>query len=152
MGIVVKDWSDAEKETLRRMRAAGAAYSAIAVVLSRTRSACAAMGMRLGLSVSKTQVCSPAIPVRSLHTPHVPAPVRMPSLPLACGFFTTCQWPIDAKNYSIKCGAPTAGTKPYCAEHCAVAYVPLKPYRRSTRTPAVHKAVAAQNLRAGVEW
>lgn len=37
----------------------------------------------------------------------------------------TCRWPIgDPKHEDFRfCGKPVAAGKPYCGEHCAVAYV-----------------------------
>jgi GcrA cell cycle regulator len=37
----------------------------------------------------------------------------------------TCRWPIgDPKNEDFRfCGKPVAAGKPYCGEHCSVAYV-----------------------------
>jgi hypothetical protein len=35
-----------------------------------------------------------------------------------------CRWPLDEAGW---CGAPTAGRKPFCAEHAARAYLPREP-------------------------
>jgi GcrA cell cycle regulator len=48
----------------------------------------------------------------------------------------TCRWPVGDPRSSrfFFCGAPAAHNKPYCAEHCARAY--LRPRARSDNTRA----------------
>ncbi len=39
-----------------------------------------------------------------------------------------CRWPFDAANGGFEyCGAPASPGRPYCSEHTAIAYVPLRP-------------------------
>lgn len=54
-----------------------------------------------------------------------------PALPEAKGIetlrFSTCRWPVGAASGRGQpfCGATTAGIKPYCPGHCAIAYRPV---------------------------
>lgn len=45
-----------------------------------------------------------------------------------------CSWPIGEPGEEgfHFCGSPATPGKPYCAEHCAIAYVPIKDRRHSS--------------------
>ena len=47
--------------------------------------------------------------------------------------FTSCQWPNgdpQEKDFNF-CGAKTVKNKPYCAEHCSIAYIDEKDLRKA---------------------
>ena len=52
---------------------------------------------------------------------------------------STCHWPLGDGPFTF-CGCQVQEGSPYCAEHHAVAYVPLRPfvstYREGRRTAA----------------
>lgn len=60
-----------------------------------------------------------------------PAPIKSQPVVASYGRVAPCCWPIgEPRTKSFRfCGAPSAPGRPYCAEHCAVAYVPTR-YRQ----------------------
>ena len=58
--------------------------------------------------------------------------------------FTTCQWPYgdpQEKNFHF-CGAKPMDNKPYCQEHCDIAYIDEKELRKSKESNK-HNKIAA---------
>jgi GcrA cell cycle regulator len=64
-----------------------------------------------------------------------PAPPQSAPTPAEPGTANTCCWPIgDPGTPTFRfCGNPALATRPYCAEHAAIAY--CLPGRRGTATP-----------------
>ncbi|MBI29679.1 MAG: hypothetical protein CFH21_00546 [Alphaproteobacteria bacterium MarineAlpha5_Bin11] len=58
--------------------------------------------------------------------------------------FSTCQWPYgdpQEKDFYF-CGAKPLDSKPYCQEHCQVAYIDEKELKRQ-KDAIKHKKIAA---------
>ena len=108
-------WTEERTETLKRLWAAGRSARQIADELGDgvTRNAVIGKANRLGLSTPTKKAA-----------PEEEKPVRTPGKK-----GRTCQWPIGhpgTKGFRF-CGKPAEPNRPYCAEHCAIAYRGLSP-------------------------
>ena len=107
-------WTEERIERLKKMWQEGSTASQIADELGGvSRNAVIGKAHRLGLSGRPT----PAKPVVK--------PPEEPRRPVAAGpSGKACMWPVgDPKTPDFHfCGAPTEPGRPYCANHCAVAY------------------------------
>ena len=105
------NWTEERVAELRRLWAQGLSASQIAKRLGTdiTRNAVIGKAHRLGLAGRPSPIQGEIKPRR------VPANYKGP----------TCQWPIgDPSTNEFKfCGAPSEFGRPYCAEHCGVAYL-----------------------------
>ena len=69
--------------------------------------------------------------------PRKPRPAPVERMPEAPRFYSpgpiaparVCQWPIEGRGSGIRfCEAPVEAVgRPYCAEHCAIAFEPVRP-------------------------
>ncbi len=104
-------WTDETVETLRDMWAAGASAREIGERIDATRNAVIGKANRLGLShraaTAKPKPEGPPKPMSPLDLNE-----RM------------CRWPIGHPGDSDFrfCGAQRVAGRPYCPEHCALAY------------------------------
>lgn len=77
---------------------------------------------------------APIPPPRRIHRKKVPQVAAQPQPVIArYGRVQPCCWPLDLPNGKFRyCDAPSAPGKPYCPEHCQIAYVPVddRPHRR----------------------
>ena len=100
------DWTDEHVETLKQLWKQGLSSRQIADHFGETtRNAVIGKAHRLGLPSRTT-------------------PARKPSRPLLALGERACQWPIGhpgAKDFNF-CGAVAGAGKPYCSEHCMIAY------------------------------
>src|SRR5262249_52142767 len=107
------EWTSERVETLRRLWLQGQTASQIAAQLGETtRNAVIGKAHRLGLSAkaAPARVEPPPLPV-------APVPAMTPSS-------RGCLWPVgDPQQPDFHlCGRPSETGRPYCAEHCAIAY------------------------------
>lgn len=81
----------------------------------------------------------PNVNVKKRSTP-LPSSVTIAELTDA-----TCRWPVDEPGSSgfRYCGAPVAGTAPYCSRHAKLAYQPTKPVRRPPDRHALFPGLVA---------
>jgi GcrA cell cycle regulator len=108
------EWTSERVETLRRLWLQGQTASQIAAQLGETtRNAVIGKAHRMGLS---TKAAAPA----RVELPPAPVAVAPAMVPSNRG----CLWPVgDPKQPDFHfCGRPSETGRPYCAEHCAVAY------------------------------
>ena len=100
------EWTEARVDELKRLWEDGLSASQIAERLGDiTRNAVIGKAHRLGLSAR-------------------PSPIKRVNLPLAGPHERMCQWPIgNPRDADFRfCGHVAAVDRPYCDEHCAVAY------------------------------
>lgn len=124
------NWTEADTETLKFLRAKGYSASQISAALGGrySRNACIGRAARLGLSApSITRHIERKKPRPVIKAP-VPAVILEPLGPVGDfpdrGF---CQYPMNALDAPFQCcGRPNKPLKPYCHDHSAVAFVPPK--------------------------
>ena len=107
------EWTSERVETLRRLWLQGQTASQIAAQLGETtRNAVIGKAHRLGLS---TKAAPPRVEL-----PPPPVTIAPAAVPSNRG----CLWPVgDPKQPDFHfCGQPSETGRPYCADHCAVAY------------------------------
>jgi GcrA cell cycle regulator len=104
-------WTDEAVETLRTMWSAGASAREIGERVGATRNAVIGKANRLGLSH------------RAKAAKAKPEAKPQPMSPLDLNE-RMCRWPIGhpGDNDFRFCGAQRIPGRPYCADHCAVAY------------------------------
>ncbi len=104
-------WTDEAVETLRTMWAAGASAREIGERVGTTRNAVIGKANRLGLS-HRAKAAKPKPEAK----PHPMSPLDLNE--------RMCRWPIGhpGDNDFRFCGAQRIPGRPYCADHCAVAY------------------------------
>ncbi len=137
-------WTDERVEQLKQLWGGGMTAAQIAERIGGTsRNAVIGKAHRLGLSVSKAPkprtaapnlaksapaavtaaAAPPPPPTASPQSP--PPPKRQPDVRAAdLPWHRRCQWPIGhpgERDFHF-CGAAAADSKPYCTEHCALAY------------------------------
>ncbi len=106
-------WTEADVELLKKLWAEGLSASEIAKRLDGvTRNAVIGKVHRLGLSGRRSPIARKPKPA--------PKPRRVPGYK-----GPTCQWPLgDPGDPDFGfCGGPAVPGRPYCEEHCAMAYV-----------------------------
>lgn len=108
------EWSNEQVEELVRLWDEGLSTSEIGKKLGTTKNAVVGKAHRLGLSKRQS-------PIRK--KPNKPTVIRMKELRAGM-----CSWPTGepGKPDFHFCGKPAVPGKPYCAEHCAKAYVGSK--------------------------
>lgn len=124
-------WTDERVEILKKLWAKETPAAEIAEVLGTTRNAVIGKAHRLGLSAKKSAAAdkknasgegknTSASRSKTKESP----PKRKGKTGLLDLTERTCRFPIghpDKKGFHF-CGEPPLPGKPYCAEHCAVAY------------------------------
>ena len=137
------------KEQLRQLWAEGLSMAAIGRRMGVSKNAVVGKARRMGLSGRPSPIIVTGAP-RKRRSPRAmgntlpvvassakPEPVEPPALkvvfkPLASHF---CCWPLgDPGTKSFRfCDEPSRPGKPYCEDHCAVAYVKMQPTVRDNR-------------------
>ena len=133
-------WTEERIDDLRRLWDAGYSASAIGKQIGMSKNAVIGKAHRLGLrarpSPIRRSAPKPILTGRiRLEEPRTePAPPPPPVRPRRIARGSTCLWPIgDPGDTDFRfCEEPVAEGKPYCAEHCAKAYIA----RRSGETAA----------------
>jgi len=109
MGIDTGFWTDDRILELRLRFEAGESYQKIADAMGCTKNAALAKAKRLGFDDRRS---SPEVLKPKRH------PIEFPPV-------SRCQWPIgDPGEEGFRfCGDAAKTERPYCAKHCAIAYV-----------------------------
>lgn len=162
-------WTDEKNAQMRALFVQGESYSRIARMLGTTRSAVAGRvlrrhwrrdrndarkGCREENDVCQANAAPATEPDTAIKTENT-AGVSTGPARRADGAFATmldvadgeCRWPVGdpgAEDFHL-CGAQAVPGKPYCACHCAVAYVPGK--ARGTSESAAYLAYLQGNRR-----
>lgn len=111
------EWTEERISKLKTLWTDGKSASQIAVAFGDvTRNAVIGKVHRLGLS-------SRPSPIRRQAAPPAPAPVPITRRQARVGE-KQCHWPIGHPGETgfHFCGGPAEPDRPYCAEHCAMAY------------------------------
>lgn len=118
------EWTDEQIDELVRLWNEGLPTSEIGRLLGTTKNAVVGKAHRLGLSKRQS-------PIRK--KPDEPEVIRMKELRAGM-----CSWPIGepGKPDFHFCGRQAVPGKPYCAEHCAMAYVTGRGERKETTEAA----------------
>jgi GcrA cell cycle regulator len=111
-------WTDDRIANLKKLWSEGLTTVEIGKRLGVSKNAVVGKAHRLGLK-------SRPSPIRRLGKKPEPKKEEATVYTLATLTTLTCRWPIgDPKEEDFHfCGKPIFLTKPYCAEHCAQAYV-----------------------------
>ena len=133
-------WTEERVDDLRRLWDAGYSASAIGKQIGMSKNAVIGKAHRLGLrarpSPIRRSAPKPILAGRiRLEEPRSePAPPPPPVRPRRIARGSTCLWPIgDPGDDDFRfCNEPVVEGKPYCAAHCAKAYIA----RRSGETAA----------------
>ncbi len=114
------EWTDEQIDELVRLWNEGLPTSEIGRKLGTTKNAVVGKAHRLGLSKRQS-------PIRK--KPDEPEVIRLKELRAGM-----CSWPIGepGKPDFHFCGRQAIAGKPYCAEHCAMAYVTGKDRKETT--------------------
>ncbi len=127
-------WTEENVLELRRLWDAGYSASAIGKQIGLSKNAVIGKAHRLGLKPRPSPIkrsvvkplpkpFEPVVPVAADPTPSPPMPVVTPPKERSSG--PKCLWPIgdpgDADFHF--CGKNIVPGKPYCADHCAKAYI-----------------------------
>ncbi len=115
-------WTEDKVKQLKKLWAKGKSTVEIAKELGISKNSVVGKVHRLGLNNRPSPIKKKAITVKSVRK----APkgkCTLMDLKL-----TTCHWPVgDPKDADFHfCGEQTVTGKPYCAEHCKLAYTSLK--------------------------
>ena len=125
-------WNEENIRELRRLWDAGYSASAIGKQIGITKNAVIGKAHRLGLKsrpspikrggATKAAIAPVLRKAPPVEAPPMPAPRPAPRK-IANG--PSCLWPIgDPGTADFRfCGKPSIAGKPYCAEHCAKAYI-----------------------------
>lgn len=118
-------WTDERLEQLKALWGEGLSITQIGLKLGVSRNAVVGKVHRMGLPKRQSPI------VRSANPKHDDRPIqRRRAVPLTLEQWdrNTCSWPIgDPKtdNFSF-CGATVEPGRPYCSQHCAVAYTSVR--------------------------
>jgi GcrA cell cycle regulator len=112
-------WNDEKINRLKKLWSEGLTTGEIGKRLSVSKNAVVGKAHRLGLKGRPSPIKRPARPAE----PKKQTEVKVFTLTDLSS--QTCRWPIgDPKHEDFRfCGKPVYAGKPYCAEHCATAYV-----------------------------
>lgn len=112
-------WNDEKINRLKKLWSEGLTTGEIGKRLSVSKNAVVGKAHRLGLKGRPSPIKRPTRPAE----PKKQAEVKVFTLTDLSS--QTCRWPIgDPKHEDFRfCGKPVYVGKPYCAEHCATAYV-----------------------------
>jgi GcrA cell cycle regulator len=112
-------WNDEKINRLKKLWSEGLTTGEIGKRLSVSKNAVVGKAHRLGLKGRPSPIKRPARPAE----PKKQAEVKVFTLTDLSS--QTCRWPIgDPKHEDFRfCGKAVYTGKPYCAEHCATAYV-----------------------------
>ena len=112
-------WTDDKIKNLKKLWLKGATTAEIAKKLGLSKNSIIGKVHRLNLE-NRPSPIKKAAPVKKVKTP-VRKPERIGIMELK---LNTCRWPIgDPTDDDFHfCGKNTVMGKPYCAEHCAMAY------------------------------
>lgn len=113
-------WTDDKVKNLKKMWLKGATTAEIAKKLGLSKNSIIGKVHRLNLETRPSPIKKVAAPVKKVKVPvHKTTRVGIMDLKL-----NTCRWPIgDPVDEDFHfCGKNTVMGKPYCAEHCKMAY------------------------------
>lgn len=117
-------WNDEKIAKLKKLWQEGLTTGEIGKRLGVSKNAVVGKAHRLGLKGRPSPIKRPDSPAAATAAP---APKKEPVkiFTLTDLSHSTCRWPIgDPKHEDFRfCGKQVYPGKPYCAEHCAVAYV-----------------------------
>jgi len=114
-------WTDDKVKNLKKLWAKGATTAEIAKKLGLSKNSIIGKVHRLNLE-NRPSPIKTATPVKKIKaTPHRTHPERIGIMELK---LNTCRWPIgDPMDEDFHfCGKNTVMGKPYCSEHCEMAY------------------------------
>jgi GcrA cell cycle regulator len=112
-------WNEEKINRLKKLWSEGLTTGEIGKRLSVSKNAVVGKAHRLGLKGRPSPIKRPA------RTAEVKKQTEVKVFTLTDLSSQTCRWPIgDPKHEDFRfCGKPVLAGKPYCGEHCAVAYV-----------------------------
>jgi len=112
-------WNEEKINRLKKLWSEGLTTGEIGKRLSVSKNAVVGKAHRLGLKGRPSPIKRPA------RTAEVKKQTEVKVFTLTDLSSQTCRWPIgDPKHEDFRfCGKPVHAGKPYCGEHCAVAYV-----------------------------
>jgi GcrA cell cycle regulator len=112
-------WNDDKINRLKKLWSEGLTTGEIGKRLSVSKNAVVGKAHRLGLKGRPSPIKRPTRPSEPKKQPEVKV------FTLTDLSSQTCRWPIgDPKHEDFRfCGKGVYAGKPYCADHCAVAYV-----------------------------
>ncbi|MBT3361277.1 MAG: global cell cycle regulator GcrA-like protein [Rhodospirillales bacterium] len=134
------DWTETQVAELIRLWNEGLPTSEIGRKLGTTKNAVVGKAHRMGLTKRQSPIRKKAAP-----KPEKPKIIRLRELRSGM-----CSWPHGepgTPDFQF-CGKPTVPSKPYCADHCAMAYVSGKERNNKDTTPAARPAAAAKKTAA----
>jgi GcrA cell cycle regulator len=113
-------WNDEKINRLKKLWAEGLTTGEIGKRLGVSKNAVVGKAHRLELKGRPSPIKRPP---RTAETHKKPPETRVFTLTDLSS--QTCRWPIgDPKHEDFRfCGKPVQAAKPYCSEHCTVAYV-----------------------------
>ena len=121
MRIMTMTWTPERVAELKRLWATGATTAEIGRMLDVSKNAVVGKTHRLGLPGRPSPIKREAIKV-----PSSPPPPPLMAAPTVVKYHgRPCQWPFGdpGKEDFHFCGAPAIPERPYCDEHCKLAYV-----------------------------
>jgi GcrA cell cycle regulator len=132
-GTAPPKWQPPDDATLAELWASGLSATKIGAAMGRTKSGIIGRSHRLGLPPRGSPLFNGATCGNRPKPPRpgqrrkpkppavVPPVARVAVIPAP----TACQWPEgDGPNIRFECRDPTVPGRPYCAAHCARAYLP----------------------------
>jgi len=122
-------WTDSQVDELRKLWDGSHTAAQIGRMLGVSKNAVIGKANRLGLSPKRGE---------RQKGPQLVATSPVLSTPRSCA------WPVgDPMKADFRfCGAPVVEGKPYCQDHCAVAYTHYRSIAEAERPEAVEEAVA----------
>jgi GcrA cell cycle regulator len=119
-------WTDERLERLKQLWSEGLSISQIGEALGVSRNAIAGKAHRMGLPKRPSPISTPKVAKAKPAAPEPPArdlPLRMELRQLVWSR-NKCCWPTGdpRKAGFLFCGSTVVPGKPYCLEHCELAY------------------------------
>lgn len=136
-GTAPPKWQPPDDATLAELWASGLSATKIGAAMGRTKSGIIGRSHRLGLPARGSPLFN-GVTMGNKPRPPRPGQRRKPKPPAVVPPVvvpvprvavipapTACQWPTgDGPNIRFECRDPTVPGRPYCAAHCARAYLP----------------------------
>ena len=150
-------WTDDDIAKLKKLWAEGHSTAEIGRLIGKSKNAVVGKAHRLSLAARPSPIKKSAVTPKAVETPRL-EPTEMPK-PSPAQVLTLktkasgplCQWPYghpDDPDFKF-CLRPVLPGKPYCAEHCQIAYIPANRKGEAREAERRAQLMAAEGQKIG---